>query len=88
MYETNLIMHTCNSEQFACDNAFCIAMENRCDAIEDCVDGSDEQDCGRLIKNKGYKMDLTPILNRGQDVVVNFILSIQTDCVSKGSFSW
>ena len=75
-YETNLILHACNVEQFACDNAFCIAMENRCDAIEDCVDGSDEQDCGRLIKNKGYKMDLTPILNRGQDVLVNFSLNI------------
>ena len=75
-YETNLILHACNVEQFACDNAFCIRMENRCDAIEDCADGSDEQDCGRLIKNKGYKMDLTPILNRGQDVLVNFSLNI------------
>ena len=75
-YETNLILHACNVEQFACDNAFCIRMENRCDAIEDCADGSDEQDCGSLIKNKGYKMDLTPILSRGQDVFVNFSLNI------------
>ena len=48
-YKTNLTLHACNPEQFACDNAFCIAMEKRCDAIEDCVDGSDEQDCGKLI---------------------------------------
>ena len=48
-YMTNLTLHTCQPEQFACDNAFCIAMEKRCDAKEDCLDGSDEQDCGKLI---------------------------------------
>ena len=47
-YKTYLKLHACNAEQFACDNAFCISMEKRCNAIEDCQDGSDEQKCGKL----------------------------------------
>ena len=62
-YKTKLTLHACDLDQFACDNAFCIAMKRRCDAVEDCVDGSDEQDCGKMIMNPGYMKDLTPILN-------------------------
>ena len=75
-YETNLTMHTCSSEHFACDNGFCIQMKKRCDAIEDCLDGSDEQDCGKLIIRKGYKKHLTPVPDTGQDVLVNVSLNI------------
>ena len=75
-YETNLTLHACSAEQFACDNAFCIEMEKRCDAVEDCVDGSDEQDCGLLVMPQGYTKDLTPILNADQDILVNFSVNI------------
>ena len=82
LYVTNLTLHACHREQFACHDAFCIAMEKRCDAVEDCVDGSDEQDCGKLILRKGYKKELTPVLGKGKDVSFNFsvnILDIEID---------
>ena len=75
-YTTKLTLHACNAEQFACNNAFCIEMEKRCDAREDCIDGSDEQDCGKLIIRQGYKKELTPVPETGQDVSVNFSLNI------------
>ena len=75
-YVTNLTLHACTSENFACDNAFCIAMERRCDAIEDCSDGSDEQDCRKLIRRQGYKKELTPVPKRGDFAKVNLSLNI------------
>ena len=48
-YMVNLTLQACKSEQFACDNAFCITIKKRCDAKEDCSDESDEQNCGKLI---------------------------------------
>ena len=75
-YKTNLTLHACDAEQFACDNAFCIPMNWRCNAVEECIDGSDEQDCGRLVMPQGYRKDLTPIPETGHDVLVNFSVNI------------
>ena len=75
-YRTSLILHACSSQQFACDNAFCIPMENRCDGKEDCNDSSDERNCGKLIKRQEYNKELTPSPKGGGSVSVNFSLTI------------
>lgn len=36
----------CEFDQFQCKNGHCIPMRWRCDADADCMDGSDEEDCG------------------------------------------
>ena len=75
-YKTNLTLHACDAEYFACNNAYCILMEKRCDATEDCLDRSDEQECGKLIRTQGHKKELTPVAKNGQSVIVNFSLNV------------
>ena len=75
-YLANLTLHACSTENFACDNAFCIPMEKRCDAIEDCMDGSDEHNCEKLILREGYRKELAPAPKSGKSVKVNFSLSL------------
>ena len=75
-YFANLTLHACSTDNFACDNAFCIPMDKRCDAIEDCVDGSDEHDCGKLVVREGFKKELAPVPQSGGNVKVNFSLNL------------
>ena len=60
-YLVNLTLHACSTENFACNNAFCIPMEKRCDQKEDCQDVSDEKNCFKVyVDPNNYLKDKPP----------------------------
>ena len=41
--------HTsCSSDDFTCDSGHCVPLSTKCNDYYDCVDGSDEDNCGIL----------------------------------------
>ncbi len=38
----------CSTKQFSCASGECVHLDRRCDLQKDCVDGSDEKDCGKI----------------------------------------
>ena len=44
-----MIQETCGGHEFECDNKICISVDCVCDNINDCMDNSDERNCGELI---------------------------------------
>ena len=51
----------CESQYFTCANGACIDLENRCDDINDCNDGSDEKDCSILTLDESqYRKSYAP----------------------------
>ena len=48
-------------KQFTCDDGHCVTIEQRCDQLPDCRDGSDESGCQLLVLGEGYKKDVAPI---------------------------
>lgn len=45
---TPQISSPCSSKQFSCFSGECVHLDRQCDLQKDCVDGSDEKDCGKI----------------------------------------
>jgi len=64
-----LLLSPCEDNQFTCDDATCIALEERCDLKPDCRDKSDETNCVLVQFPRAYRSDLAPDLSgvKGDD---------------------
>ena len=47
--------------EFTCNDGQCVNMTERCDQVQDCRDGSDENGCQLVLLMKGYNKHIPPI---------------------------
>ena len=52
----SLLVNSCDSDEFQCDNGDCKPESYQCDNYDDCGDNSDEEGCGeRMTKHSSYR---------------------------------
>ena len=75
-YTIELKLTGCREGQFTCNDGQCIAMEERCDQMPDCLDKSDEVECHLLVLENGYNKNIPPIASTIPRVDVNVAITL------------
>ena len=60
-YARQLKLTNCVDGEFTCSSGQCVKMEERCDQLVHCRDGSDERNCQMLVLSEGYNKKIPPI---------------------------
>ena len=71
---------SCQEGQFTCDSGLCIDLNHRCDGLQQCADGTDEDMCNFIILPETYKKEIAPITLIDSDIsraIVNISVEVK-----------
>ena len=66
----------CKEGKFTCDDGQCVSMEERCNQLLECRDGSDEDNCNVVVLSKSYNKNVPPITRKNEKANVSISLDI------------
>lgn len=69
--------HRCQDNQFQCKNKMCIPVSSHCDGVEDCSDGSDEDD--EICSQKTCAPGQFQCANK-RCIPMSYVCDVQNDC--------
>ena len=69
-----LTLSDCHPNKFTCDTGHCIELEQKCDSVVDCSDGSDELNCEFLLLQNDYKNDKSPLKQKEDTMKVRLVM--------------
>lgn len=77
-----LLLTPCLSDQFTCDDATCIPLENRCDLRYDCKDNTDELECQMVNYPQDYQHHLPPRSSDSRDESLGIRLHVRIESLT------
>ena len=69
-------MSACKEGKFTCNDGQCVSMEERCNQLLECRDGSDEDNCNVVVLSKSYNKNVPPITRKNEKANVSISLDI------------
>ncbi|XP_071533859.1 uncharacterized protein [Panulirus ornatus] len=77
-----LLLSPCGTDQFTCDDATCIPLDNRCDLKYDCRDNTDELECHTVAFPRDYQDHLPPRASGIDQKSLPIIVTINIESLS------
>ncbi|XP_071530487.1 uncharacterized protein [Panulirus ornatus] len=77
-----LLLSPCGTDDFTCDDATCIPLDNRCDLRYDCRDNTDELECEMVAFPRDYQSHLPPRAGGLEDKSLPIILTINVESMT------
>lgn len=68
-----LTFSDCHPDKFTCSDGSCIGLDQKCDSVIDCEDGTDETECQFLVADNNYAKEQLPFTDTNQPVQVSEI---------------
>lgn len=77
------LVPACGEHQFGCDEEKCLLLSARCNGVADCIDGTDERNCGKSHKCCTNHLKLSLIVCSDLECTASQFKCKNNECIPK-----